>query len=117
MGFVGIPREPSAVWHAAHTVAERVDPLAGSGLAGPFASSASTGLANSAARATTYKDFISTNPSGVILDGANPPILQCTMTEAKRTRKPSPPRAVPAPVYKRAVVVSAAAKEGRPWRP
>jgi len=34
------------------------------------------------------------------------------MTEAKRTRKPSPPRAVPAPVYKKPVVVSDAAKEG-----
>ena len=37
------------------------------------------------------------------------------MTEAKRTRKPSPPRAVPAPVYKRAVVVSDTAKEGLAW--
>ena len=37
------------------------------------------------------------------------------MTEAKRTRKPSPPRAVPAPVYKREVVVSEAAKEGLAW--
>jgi GTP-binding protein len=37
------------------------------------------------------------------------------MTEAKRTRKPSPPRAVPAPVYKRPVVVSDAAKEGLAW--
>ena len=35
------------------------------------------------------------------------------MTEAKRTRKPSPPRAVPAPVYKKPVVVSEEAKEGR----
>ena len=37
------------------------------------------------------------------------------MTEAKRTRKPSPPRAVPAPVYKKPVVVSAEAKEGLGW--
>ena len=37
------------------------------------------------------------------------------MTEAKRTRKPSPPRAVPAPVYKKPVVVSAQAKEGLGW--
>ncbi len=37
------------------------------------------------------------------------------MTEAKRTRKPSPPRAVPAPVYKREVVVSDIAKEGLGW--
>ena len=37
------------------------------------------------------------------------------MTEAKRTRKPSPPRAVPAPVYKKPVVVSAEAKEGLAW--
>ena len=37
------------------------------------------------------------------------------MTEAKRTRKPSPPRAVPAPVYKKPVVVSDAAKEGLGW--
>ncbi len=37
------------------------------------------------------------------------------MTEAKRTRKPSPPRTVPAPVYKREVVVSEAAKEGLAW--
>jgi GTP-binding protein len=37
------------------------------------------------------------------------------MTEAKRTRKPSPPRAVPAPVYKRPVVVSPEAKEGLAW--
>ena len=49
------------------------------------------------------------------MDGANPTILQCTMTEAKRTRKPSPPRAVPAPVYKKPVVVSAQAKEGLGW--
>ena len=37
------------------------------------------------------------------------------MTEAKRTRKPSSPRAVPAPVYKKPVVVSAEAKEGLAW--
>ena len=37
------------------------------------------------------------------------------MTEAKRTRKPSPPRAVPAPVYKKPVVVSEEAKEGLGW--
>ena len=37
------------------------------------------------------------------------------MTEAKRTRKPSPPRAVPAPVYKKPVVVSDEAKEGLGW--
>ena len=37
------------------------------------------------------------------------------MTEAKRTRKPSPPRAVPAPVYKKPVVVSPQAKEGLAW--
>ena len=49
------------------------------------------------------------------MDGANPTILQCTMTEAKRTRKPSPPRAVPAPVYKKPVVVSAEAREGLAW--
>jgi len=37
------------------------------------------------------------------------------MTEAKRTRKPSPLRAVPAPVYKKPVVVSDAAREGLGW--
>ncbi len=37
------------------------------------------------------------------------------MTEAKRTRKPSPPRTVPAPVYKKPVVVSPQAKEGLAW--
>ena len=37
------------------------------------------------------------------------------MTEAKRTRKPSPPRAVPAPVYKKPVVVSDEAREGLGW--
>ena len=37
------------------------------------------------------------------------------MTEAKRTRKPSPPRAVPAPVYKKPIVVSEEAKEGLGW--
>jgi GTP-binding protein len=37
------------------------------------------------------------------------------MTEAKRTRKPTPPRAVPAPVYKKPVVVSAEAREGLAW--
>jgi len=37
------------------------------------------------------------------------------MTEAKRTRKPSPPRAVPAPVYKKAAIVSDEAKEGLGW--
>ena len=37
------------------------------------------------------------------------------MTEAKRTRKPSPPRAVPAPVYKKPLVVSEAAKQGLAW--
>ena len=37
------------------------------------------------------------------------------MTEAKRTRKPSPPRAVAAPVYKKPVVVSEQAKEGLGW--
>ena len=37
------------------------------------------------------------------------------MTEAKRTRKPSPPRAVPAPVYKKPVLVSDEAKEGLGW--
>jgi GTP-binding protein len=37
------------------------------------------------------------------------------MTEAKRTRKPSPPRAVPAPIYKKPVVVSPEAMEGLAW--
>ena len=37
------------------------------------------------------------------------------MTEAKRTRKPSPPRAVPAPDYKKPVVVSDEAREGLGW--
>jgi len=37
------------------------------------------------------------------------------MTEAKRTRKPSPPRAAPAPVYNKPVVVSPQAKEGLAW--
>ena len=37
------------------------------------------------------------------------------MTEAKRTRKPSPPRAVPAPVYKKPIVVSEEAKDGLGW--
>ena len=37
------------------------------------------------------------------------------MTDAKRTRKPSPPRALPAPVYKKPVVVSDEAKEGLGW--
>jgi GTP-binding protein len=37
------------------------------------------------------------------------------MTEAKRTRKPSPPRAVPAPVYKKPVIVSDEAREGLGW--
>ena len=37
------------------------------------------------------------------------------MTEAKRTRKPSSPRATPAPVYKKPVTVSDEAKEGLGW--
>ena len=37
------------------------------------------------------------------------------MTEAKRTRKPSPPRTLPAPFYKKPVVVSDEAKEGLGW--
>jgi GTP-binding protein len=37
------------------------------------------------------------------------------MTEAKRTRKPSPPRATPAPVYKKPVVISPQAKQGLAW--
>src|SRR6185369_9031099 len=100
----------SAVWQAAQTVFEIVSPLPRSGLAGPFASSAITEVANRAARATTHKDFISTNPSRGFLDGANPAILQCTMTHLRPPRKPSSSRTAAAPVHQKPVAVSDEAK-------
>src|SRR6516225_12451624 len=67
-----MPREPSAVWQAAQTVIEIVSPLARSGLAGPLVSSAITEEANRVARATTHKDFISTNPSQELFGWSKP---------------------------------------------
>src|ERR1700753_2680101 len=110
-----MPREPSAVWPAGRAVAEMGAPLARSGLAGSFASSAITEVANRAARATTHKDFIDEPFSRGFLEGANPSILQCTMTHPRPPRKPSSPRTAAAPVHQKPVVVSDEAKEGLGW--
>src|SRR5262245_9877286 len=54
IGLAGLPREPSAVWHAPQTCVDSVWPLAMSGLAGVVLdSAATTGNASEAARHNT----------------------------------------------------------------
>jgi hypothetical protein len=48
IGFAGLPRDPSLVWHAAQTLVAVAWPLAKSG----FADTAAAGLASSAANET-----------------------------------------------------------------
>src|SRR6185503_16339865 len=64
IGLAGLPRDPSAAWHAPHTCVDKVCPLAMSTLGGALASWAKTGSANEAANNTVMGDFMRSTSRG-----------------------------------------------------
>src|SRR5687767_10694201 len=58
IGLAGLPREPSAAWHAPHTCVDNCCPLAMSTFGGALASWAKTGNANEAANNKAIGDFM-----------------------------------------------------------
>src|SRR5436190_6261727 len=92
IGLAGLPREPSAVWHAPQTCVESAWPLAMSGLAGAADSAAATGSASEAAKhnKATSGDFMRVLPRKAIGE-SKPANFTMADERAEPNHKPSRP--------------------------
>src|SRR5262245_34154979 len=88
IGLAGLPRDPSAVWHAPHTCVDSVCPLARSGLAGAFDSAAATGSTNAVASIRAMGDFIRSTLGAGASKPANFTMAHGTARSDRSSRSP-----------------------------